>query len=159
MPSRPTKLKAALHRMKNPSWVCFIWFGLTAGISLLAVPALFSADAASRPVNLDIARALFQILNKAEFVLLIALLIQLRLAGLAGRFWAYAGVLALIMIAQTAWFLPELSSRTDLILAGSEPPPSIAHAGYSVSSLLKLAILLVAGFAAGGSRHAEQRLG
>ncbi len=143
MPTPGIKLNAEV--LRSPAWVCFVWFGLTAGASLLAVPAIFSAEAASRAVSLDVARSVFELLSKAELVLLILLLTLVRVADQAGRLWAWCAVLALIMIAQVAWLIPELSARTDSILAGVEPPPSIAHAAYSISGLVKLACLFILG--------------
>lgn len=131
---------------RNPAWVCFIWFGLTAGVSLLAVTAIFSAETATRPIALDVARTVFLALSKAEFVLLILLLILVRTSHRSAQLWAYCGVIALILIAQSAWLVPELSARTDSIVAGVEPEPSIAHAAYSISGLIKLLLLLITGF-------------
>jgi len=148
MPLTSSNLKAARDRFSNPAWVCFIWVGLTAGAALLAVTAIFAAEAASRPVSLDIARTLFERLTRVELAFLILLLVVVRTTGQTARWWAVSALLALIMIAQTAWLVPELSGRTDLILGGVEPPPSIAHAAYSISTLVKLSLLLVMGFCA-----------
>lgn len=150
MPAMTPKLKATLEQIRNPGWLCFVWCGLTAGASLLAVPAIFAADTATRPIALDVARQVFLLLGKVELGLLVALLVLIRSSGRTVTFWAYGAVLALIVIAQTAWLVPELSSRTDMIIAGREPPPSIAHAAYSISGLVKLAVLLACGFAARG---------
>lgn len=145
MHSSSGKLKDVLSLLKNPAWVCFVWFGLTAGAALLAVPAIFSAESASRPVSLDAARSVFEVLNRAEFVLLIVLLILVRVTGSSRQWWSLSMAIALIMIGQGAWLVPELSARTDMILGGNEPPASMAHAAYSISSLVKLAILFVMG--------------
>ena len=139
------RIRAALG---NPGWVCLVWFGMTAGVSLLAVPAQFGAPAATRPVSLDVARVVFTALNKAELVALIVLLIVIRVSGNARNWWAAGSVLAFIMLLQTVWLLPELAERSRMILSGSEPPPSIAHAAYSTLELAKLGILLILGLAA-----------
>jgi hypothetical protein len=44
------------------------------------------------------------------------------------------------------WLLPELSARTQQIIAGIEPPPSIVHGVYSILELSKLLLLLYVGF-------------
>jgi hypothetical protein len=136
------RIRAALS---NPSWVCLTWFGMTAGVSLLAVPAQFAAPTASRAISLDIARTIFTTLNKAELVALVLLLIVVRVSGNARKWWAGASLLAFIVLLQTVWLLPELADRARMILAGSEPPPSIAHAAYSTLELVKLGVLLVLG--------------
>ena len=125
-----------------------IWFGMTAGVSLLAVPAQFGASSATRAVSLDVARTIFMTLNKAELVALVVLLIVVRVSGNARRWWAAASMLAFIVLMQTVWLLPELAERSRMILAGTEPPPSIAHAAYSTLELVKLGLLLVLGLAA-----------
>jgi hypothetical protein len=145
MPPSHSRLKEAVRLLRNPAWVCFAWFGLTAGVALLAVPAIFSAGSAPRPIALDVARSVFGFLSRAEFVFLIVLLILVRVTGQARQWWAISTFLALIMIAQGTWLVPELSARTDMILSGSEPPPSIAHAAYSTSTLVKLVLLFIMG--------------
>jgi hypothetical protein len=140
--------KRLLTIIRNPAWVCFTWFGMTAGVSLLATPARFSAETITRAIALDVGRVVFAALNKAELVALIILLLIVRASPAARKLWYFAAVLALILILQGEWLLPELAARTDQIIAGIEPAPSIAHAAYSVLELTKLGILVVLGFRA-----------
>ena len=135
-----------IKALRSPAWVAFVWFGLTAGISLLATPVRFASGAMTRPVALDVARIVFAALNKAELIALIILLILVRMTGRARELWVACGLLALILIAQSSWLLPELSARTDQILAGIEPASSFAHGAYSTMELSKLLILLFVGF-------------
>ena len=137
-----------LRAVKNPAWVCFTWFGMTAGVALLATPVRFTAATITRPVALDVGQVVFAALNKAELVALVLLLIVVRSSGRARAMWAICGVLALILIAQSAWLLPELAARTQLIISGREPPQSYVHAIYSTLELAKLGILFVSGFVA-----------
>ena len=130
----------------NPAWTGFTWLGMTAGVSMLATPLRFAAETITRPVALDVGRVVFSGLNKAEFVALIIVLIQLRVTGSTRALWMPVFALALILIVQATWLLPELSQRTDIIIAGGEPPPSIAHAAYSTLELTKLALLAFTGF-------------
>ena len=132
--------------LRNPAWISLIWFGMTAGVSMLATPVRFSAATITRPIALDVGRVVFAALNKAEFVALIILLIIVRVSGIAKSYVAICGILALILLAQAIWLLPELAARTDLIIAGVEPGPSIAHAAYSILELSKLMLLLYLGF-------------
>lgn len=133
---------------KNPAWVCFTWFGMTAGVSLLATPLRFTANTITRPVALDVGQVVFAGLNKAELMALVALMIVVRVSGQARSMWAVCGVLAFIVIAQSAWLLPELALRTQMVIAGQEPPQSYVHAIYSTLELAKLGILFVTGFVA-----------
>jgi hypothetical protein len=143
--SKTARIRAVLS---NPGWVCLVWFGMTAGVSLLAVPAQFSASAATRAVSLDVARVIFTALNKAELIALVVLLIVVRVSGNARRWWAACSVLAFIILLQTVWLLPELADRARMILSGTEPPPSILHAAYSTLELAKLGLLLILGLTA-----------
>lgn len=43
------KLKELGKIAKNPGWLCFVWFGMTAGISLLEAPVKFLAPTQARP--------------------------------------------------------------------------------------------------------------
>jgi hypothetical protein len=135
-----------MSAIKNPAWICFTWLGMTAGVSLLATPVRFSAETITRPVALDVGRAVFAVLNKAEFVALIIILIIIRLSGKTRELWIAAFALALILLLQATWLLPELAARTDLIIAGIEPEPSIAHAAYSTLELCKIVLLAWLGF-------------
>ena len=146
MPTKTEKRICMMTILRNPAWVCFIWFGITAGVSLLATPVKFTAATLTRPVALDVGRVVFAALNKVEFVALIILLIVVRMTGKARSLWAFCGVLTLILMAQSVWLLPELGARTDLIIAGIEPAPSIAHAAYSTLELSKLLLLIYMGF-------------
>ena len=99
-----------------------------------------------RPVALDVGRVVFAALNKAELAALVLLLLVVRFSGRARDLWAWCSLLVLIVLAQGAWLIPELAARTDIILAGSEPPPSYAHAIYSTLELAKIGLLLFLGF-------------
>ena len=116
------------NSLLNPAWVCFLWVGLTVGVSMIATPVRFTAASITRPVALDVGRVVFAALNKVEFVALVLLLVIVRLSGSARRLWAYCAVLAVIVLLQGAWLIPELAARTAVILAGGEPPASYARA-------------------------------
>ena len=136
------------NALLNPAWVCFLWAGITIGVSMIATPVRFTAQSISRPVALDVGRVVFAALNKAELAMLVALLIVVRVAGLTRQWWGICAFLTLIVLAQGVWLIPELSARTDIVISGGQPPPSYAHAIYSSLELAKIAALLFAGFAA-----------
>lgn len=146
MPGISNKLKVLGQNIRNPAWLCFVWFGMTAGISLLAAPIRFTASTITRPIALDVGEVVFQALNKAELVALILLLVLVRVSGRARELWAYVATIALIVLAQSIWLLPTLANRTEIIVAGGEPAPSMAHAGYAATEICKLVLLLILGF-------------
>jgi hypothetical protein len=133
------------NALLNPAWVCFTWLGMTIGVTMIATPMRFAAESITRPVALDVGRVVFAALNKAELAALVLLLIIVRASGRSRGLWAWCSVLALIVVAQGAWLIPTLAARTDIILAGAEPPPSNAHAIYSTLELAKMAVLLFLG--------------
>ena len=137
----------------NPAWVCFLWTGITVGISMIATPVRFTAPTITRPIALDVGRVVFSALNKAELVLLVTLLIVVRIGGHARQWWGICAFLALVVLAQGVWLIPELAARTDIIISGGQPPPSYAHAIYSSLELAKIAALLFFGFSSLNSRH------
>ncbi len=115
---------------------------------MIATPVRFTAPSITRPVALDVGRVVFAALNKAELAALILLLIVVRVAGLSRQWWIACAFLTLIVLAQGAWLIPELAARTNIIMAGGEPPPSYAHAIYSSLELAKIGLLLYFGFSA-----------
>jgi hypothetical protein len=119
---------------------------MTAGISLLATPVRFSAPTITRPVALDVGQVVFAALNKAELIALVVLLIVVRVSGRARELWTQCSVLILILLVQSVWLLPQLAARSQQIVAGIEPAPSMLHASYSVLELVKLSMLLYLGF-------------
>jgi len=145
-------LKDFIIALKNPAWICFLWLGLTVGISFVAVPALFNAQSLARPQVLDAASAAFAALSRAEIVALLMLLIAVRFSGKARILWAFASVLTLIVLAQSVWLLPELASRAQQIVDGIQLPPSPAHAIYAVLELGKVLLLMTLGFRTLSSR-------
>lgn len=146
MPSNKDRLKAYLRLVRNPAWICFTWFGLTAGISLLEAPVKFTAPSITREIALDVGRVVFAALNKVELVALIVTLILVRASGFLRQLWAPTAALALVVIVQSAWLLPELSNRSRQIVSGIEPGDSPAHLLYGLFELTKLALLLLVGF-------------
>jgi hypothetical protein len=62
------KLKAT---PASPAWVLLTWFGMTAGVSVLATPARFSAPLTTRELAFDLMANVFAYLNKAEFAVML----------------------------------------------------------------------------------------
>jgi len=133
------------NTLRNPGWLCFVWFGMTAGISLLEAPVKFTAASLTREVAMDVGQVVFSALNKAELIALILLLILVRVAGKARDWWGSCSLLVVILLAQSVWLLPELSARAQMIMAGTEPQPSIAHGAYAILELMKLGLLFFMG--------------
>jgi len=154
-----TVMQRFRNALMNPAWVCFLWTGMSIGVSMIATPVRFTAETITRPIALDVGRVVFAALNKAELAALVILLIVVRVSGRAAKYWGFCGVLALIVIAQSAWLTPELAERTQMIINGAEPPASYAHAIYSSLELLKIGMLLYLGFSSLGGGASGERAG
>ena len=123
------------------------WAGLLFGVSFLATPVKFQAPSLDLPVALDVGRYTFLWLNKFE--------IGLALVS-AGLLWKGArnvlvriggGAVIAWVAAKALWALPVLDQRTEMVLQGSQPPPSPLHTIYIVCDVVELVLLLALGFA------------
>jgi len=155
--------RAVMQRFRNallnPAWICFLWVGMTIGVSMIATPVRFTATTITREIALDVGRVVFAALNKAELVALVIFLIVIRASDRTAKYWGFAAILALIVIAQSQWLTPELAERTQMIINGIEPPASYAHAIYSSLELIKIGLLLYLGFSSLGAQASGARTG
>ena len=131
--------------------VALLWCGLLLGVSFVATPAKFMAPSLSLAVALDVGRQTFAVMNKVEW-LFVAVLLALILTG--SRSWLgaiAAGVVALLVLAETFWLLPQLDRRVALVMEGQQLPASGMHSLYVLFELTKLVALAV--LAAGMARR------
>ncbi len=126
--------------------LCFIWFGIVVGISVIEAPAKFKAPSLTREVGLDVGRIVFGVLNKTEIVIYVLVVLLAVFRRQTKYIWTGVGLLGVILLMQSAWLLPDLSARTDLILAGETPEASHTHALYAALELVKLIVLMLVGF-------------
>jgi len=144
----------------SPGPVLLIWLGVVIGISFIEAPVKFTAPTLTRPVAFDVGRVVFAALNRTELVLFALTLILGFVAERRRVFWIAAAVLGAMLAAQTLWLLPELIARSEMVIAGSEPPPSIAHgayAGIEVSKALLLAWLGIYALSGAARANTPQR--
>lgn len=139
-------LKALIEVLRNPAWLCFAWTGVAAGVTLIAIPAIFGAPGTDRADAIGVASALFASRDRVEIVMLVLLLVLVRAsASKRGLMFPALGV-ALIMVLQSAWLLPQLVERSAQIVSGITPDPSYAHAAYSLLEIAKVVLLLYLAF-------------
>jgi len=123
------------------------WAGLLVGVSFLATPVKFQAESLSLPVALDVGRATFHLMSKVEIGLTGVVLVLVGLALSRGQgnrlIVACAVTIALIVIAQAVWLLPELDTRVAARIDGRELESSPLHLIYIVMEIVKLASLLM----------------
>ena len=126
--------------------ITFIWVGMVLGISFLEAPLKFQAPGITLELGLGIGQLVFGALTKIEMVFSLLLIALLSLSRVEQRIWYYFIIPLLIVIIDNAILMPILDSRIELILAGTEPPPSNAHLWYVILEFLKLIALIICGF-------------
>lgn len=136
--------------------VPFVWFGMLLAISFMEAPLKFQAPGITLPLGLGIGRLVFFVLNKMEIVSALVLM---------AAFWrsrsnlrsetVLLGLAALILLLETAWLLPVLDARAELVIAGIEQPYSNMHVIYIVLDAIKLIALLALGIVT--TRHYLRR--
>ena len=116
-----------------------VWAGLSLGGALIAAPAKFRAPSLTRPVALEVGRAQFQWVTTVELTLCLAVV-----AGNIFSFavsWLWLLIAVSMFAAQRFVLLPNLHSRTDLIIAGQLQRPSRLHSIYAAIEVAKFALL------------------
>ncbi len=141
----------------SPGPVLLLWLGVVIGISFIEAPVKFTAPTLTRQAAFDVGRVVFTALNRTELVLFVLTLVLGLVSERRRLFWAAAAVIALMLGAQTLWLLPELVERSRIVIAGGEPPPSVAHAAYAAIELTKAALLAWLGIytLAGAARRVD----
>jgi hypothetical protein len=136
-------------RVAHPiALICaFTWLGFMCAISFMEAWLKFKAYGVTLPIGLGIGRLVLHALNKVEWVLAIAILVdvfwQRRIDRRALLIVPPVALLAL----QTLWLLPALDQRALLIIHGQGADPSYAHFIYMAFEIVKA--LSLAGFGIG----------
>jgi hypothetical protein len=126
--------------------LAWAWVGLILGVGAIATPARFATPGVARPDALNIGRATFGLLNEVEMALCVALLALLAWRRGGRWLWGLAAAVVLLVALQGLWLIPALAARTDMVLAGTTPPPSPLHAIAVAAEGLKLAALATLGW-------------
>ena len=136
--------------------VLLLWAGVLFGVAFLATPAKFSAPSLTLPVALEVGRATFEVLNRAEvaFALLSAGLVFT--GGARRPLLVTLCVVAWVgLLLETLWLLPVLDQRAQVVIDGGTPAGSSLHDLYIAIDAVKFLALLGAGVLLLGSRRSE----
>ena len=125
-----------------------LWAGVLIGVSFLAAPAKFGAATLTLPVAMEVGRQEFGALNLAEIALAVATLALAAYARPERTLWLGLVLAAVIVVLQWLWLLPVLDARAELIMQGETPEPAPWHAIYIGAEVVKLLLLLTAGWLA-----------
>jgi hypothetical protein len=123
----------------------FVWLGMVVAISFIEAPLKFRAPGVTLQVGLGIGRLVFRALNGVELLLaaVTAVAFIVRPPGVGAVVAAAVAVIALLV--QVLLVRPQLTKRSDAVLAGGEAPRSHAHLAYVGFELVKVAALVIAG--------------
>lgn len=125
----------------------FLWVGCVGAISFMEAWLKFTAPGVTLTTGLSIGKIVFSALNKVEltFAVLLAFtwLVNRKIDWGTEVFYLLA--LAILLL-QSVWLLPLLSSHIDIYLKGELPPPTNTHVNFVVLEAVKLISLLLYGF-------------
>ncbi|WP_353181499.1 hypothetical protein [Parapedobacter lycopersici] len=134
--------------VKQPTAVAclFIWIGMVCGISFLEAWLKFRAPGVTMPIGLGIGRLVFNTLNKVEWVLaaIVVVTAMMHTNTLFSARNAFLLLAVIILILQTAWLLPTLDARAQLVIENKPLPPSNLHYLFIGAEVLKIAGLFAA---------------
>ena len=131
---------------RSAACIALIWLGMVLGISFLEAPVKFMAPSVTLEIGLDIGRYVFGVFNKVECVLALVIAILLIIVRRKDLSMVPIGLAWLSLALQTAWLLPVLEARTEVIIQGQTPAPSVSHTIYVVLEVIKAVSLAVYGF-------------
>ena len=126
--------------------IVLIWLGMVSGISCLEAPVKFMAPSVTLEIGLDIGRYVFGAFNKVECVFALVIAILLVIIRRTDLLLVPLGLAWLSLALQTAWLLPVLEARAEVIIQGHTPAPSVSHTIYVVLEIIKAVSLAVYGF-------------
>lgn len=125
----------------------FVWIGFVCSISFMEAWLKFQAPNVTLSIGLNIGKLVFAGLNKVEwfFAFLISVFVfyKNQKRGSSEKYFIF--LLTLILILQTAFFLPILNERAELISAGKTVAQSFVHIVYIFLEILKVVFLFTFG--------------
>lgn len=120
-----------------------VWMGLILGLSFIETPLKFLAPGITVPLGLGIGRLVFWSLAIAGWALLLAMtVVAFARPRSVGSSRVLLVAVWVVLIVQTAAIRPALNARSDVIIAGGDPGPSILHYLYIGTDLVLLGLLL-----------------
>lgn len=120
-----------------------VWMGLILGLSFIETPLKFLAPGITVPLGLGIGRLVFWSLAIAGWALLLAMtVVAFARPRSVGSSRVLLVAVWVVLIVQTAAIRPALNARSDVIIAGGDPGPSILHYLYIGTDLVLLSLLL-----------------
>ena len=125
----------------------FLWIGFVGAISFMEAWLKFRAPGITVPLGLGIGRIVFNALNKVEWVLALAVLIDILISRQSVFKLGHMPYLipVALLIVQTVWLLPTLNARAQLHIDGANVPPSNLHFWFVAIEVVKVTSLFLFG--------------
>jgi len=137
-------MKAVSANFKIP--LTFLWVGFVSAISFMEAWLKFTAPGVTLTTGLAIGQVVFGALNKVELTIAFAMGVLFLAEKPKSLSKATLFILAvLILVSQTLYALPVLSSRIDIYLSGKTPVKSNIHIVYFLLEIMKVFALTIYG--------------
>jgi hypothetical protein len=123
----------------------FIWVGFVAAISFMEAWLKFRAPGVTLVTGLSIGNVVFGALNRVEIILALLILAAIVMQPFRWTEQLPYILTVLLLIIQSVWLLPALSSRIAIYAEGGIPAPSNLHHVFVGLEAIKTAALLYYG--------------
>lgn len=125
----------------------FVWIGFVCAISFMEAWLKFRAPGITVPLGLGIGRLVFGALNKVEWVLAAAILLNMMISKADFLKPKHTALLipAILLLIQTVWLLPALDARAQMHIDGVNVPHSNLHFYFVGAEALKVTALFIFG--------------
>lgn len=134
---------------KNPFIlsVVFFWIGLFVAISFLETPLKFQVSGMTLPIALELGKIMFGISTNIQLGLMVVVFLMLiRKHEKHNKFeFTTFSLIAIILLLEKFWMLPELDARADLLATGKPTPASELHNYFIYAESAKLILLILLG--------------
>jgi hypothetical protein len=125
--------------------VVFLWLGMVLAISFLEAPLKFRAPNVTLAIGLGIGRLVFRALNTVEVVFAAVILATAIANTPTSGVMAAIAVACVVLALQIVVVRPQLTRRSDQVLAGLDAPRSRGHYVYIGLEAIKVLALAAAG--------------
>jgi hypothetical protein len=134
-------------RLAHPiGLICaFTWLGFVCAISFMEAWLKFKAHGVTLPIGLGIGRLVFQALNKVEWILAIAILVDVLWKRGITRHALIIMAPVILLALQTFWLLPVLDERALQVIHGQGAGTSNTHFMYVAFEIVKVTMLAIFG--------------
>lgn len=119
-----------------------LWAGAIIGVSFISTPVKFQAPSLSMPTGLEIGRYTYRLFARLELCFLICIIVAASMGRPRPVTVIAIALVALQLLLQRYWLLPELDRRVSDILAGGPVVFSTTHWVYAALEAVKAALLI-----------------